>query len=287
MKKQYQGKYTAPKKSLLGALRLLLLLLSGILILVLGVTAGQFGRARKVYSDLAASVSVPGHTTSEVALTEVLLPSETAALVATEETLPVTVPETTEPEPLAQYLHIWQENPDFFGWVQIPDTKINYPVMYAPDDLEKYLHMDYKGNYFYGGTPYMDVRCTPDSDNYLIYGHNMADGSMFRGLLKYENRTYWEENPVIRFDTLYETGEYQIVAAFYDRVYYSHETCFKFYNFIDAGNEAAYNEAVANYKSKSLYDTGVTPEYGDRLITLITCAYHVENGRFVVVACKA
>lgn len=77
-----------------------------------------------------------------------------------------------------------------------------------------------------------------------------------------------------------------MLAAFYDRVYYKTENCFKFYQFIDAADEVEFDNAVAKFRSKALYDTGVTASYGDRLITLVTCAYHTENGRFVVVARK-
>ena len=77
-----------------------------------------------------------------------------------------------------------------------------------------------------------------------------------------------------------------MLAAFYDRVYYQSETCFKFYQFIDAADEEEFHNAIANYCQKQLYDTGITASYGDQLITLVTCAYHVENGRFVVVARK-
>ena len=91
---------------------------------------------------------------------------------------------------------------------------------------------------------------------------------------------------MICFDSLEEEREYEVVAAFFDRIYYTHETAFKFYNFIDAASEADYNRAVKKLKEKSIYNTGVTPEYGQQLITLVTCTYHVENGRFVVVACE-
>lgn len=89
---------------------------------------------------------------------------------------------------------------------------------------------------------------------------------------------------MIKFNTLYEQGEYDVLAAFYDRVYYADENCFKFYRFIKAADKADYDNAIQNYKEKSLYDTGVTAEYGDKLITLVTCSYHKEHGRFVVVA---
>ena len=78
------------------------------------------------------------------------------------------------------------------------------------------------------GTPFMDAKCEIDSDNYIIYGHNMKNGTMFREILQYANKSYWQEHPMIRFDTLYEQGEYEVLAAFYDRVYYADENCFKF-----------------------------------------------------------
>ena len=66
-------------------------------------------------------------------------------------------------------------------------------------------------------------------------------------------------------------------------MYLKTENVFKFYQFIDAENEEDFDYAIEQFKKKSLYDTGVTAEYGDNLVTLVTCAYHVNNGRFVVV----
>lgn len=114
----------------------------------------------------------------------------------------------------------------------------------------------------------------------------MLDGSMFRSLMKYQDKTYWQAHPTIQFDTLYEEGEYEVLAAFYDRVYYTYEDCFKFYQFIDAADKADFDNAISYFRDKALYDTGVTAAYGDKLISLVTCAYHVEDGRFVVVARK-
>ena len=179
---------------------------------------------------------------------------------------------------------MYEQNPDLFGWVCIEDTVLDYPVMHTPDDPEKYLRLSFEGETSTAGTPFMDAKCGIDSDNYIIYGHNMKNGTMFREILQYANKSYWQEHPMIRFDTLYEQGEYEVLAAFYDRVYYADENCFKFYRFIKAADKADYDNAIQNYKEKSLYDTGVTAEYGDKLITLVTCSYHEEHGRFVVVA---
>lgn len=198
--------------------------------------------------------------------------------------------ETAEPETTREYLPFLQEkrgeNPDTVGWITIAGTKIDYPVMYTPEDPEKYLHLSFGQKYSFAGLPFLDAACSlePESDNLIIYAHNMLDGSMFRTLLKYEQKTFWQQHPTIKLSILDEEREYAVLAAFRDRVYYQTETCFKFYKFIDAASEDSYREAIDYYKTHACYDTGVTAEPGDRLITLVTCAYHTDNGRFVVVA---
>lgn len=185
---------------------------------------------------------------------------------------------------LDKYEKIYSENPDLFGWIKIEDTKIDYPVMHTPETPEKYLRTNFEGKYSQIGLPFAEEECTKDSDNIVIYAHNMKDGSMFRSLFKYEDKDYWEEHPVIKFDTIYEEKEYEVMSVFYDRVYGKNEDVFKFYKFINAENEEDYNEAISHFKRKQIYDTGVDAEYGEQLITLVTCAYHEDNGRFVVVA---
>lgn len=217
------------------------------------------------------------------------VPTQTAQ--PTEETTvqtETTVPETTA-ETEAQILPYFVEmarNPDFVGWIKITGTKLDCPLMYTPGDGEKYLRRNMEGEYSVGGVPFIDEHCSldPRSDNLIIYGHNMKNGTMFRTLMEYDQRDYWEEHPVIYLSSLYEEKEYEILAAFYDKVYMKTDTCFKFYQFIDAEDEEDFNEAIAYFKKHALYDTGVTAAYGDKLITLVTCSYHVDNGRFVVVA---
>lgn len=216
-------------------------------------------------------------------------PTETADLTGTT-VLPTgeTPPETTVetgPQILPQFAEL-AENPDFAGWLKIDGTELDYPMMYTPEDGEKYLRRNLEGEYSVGGVPFIDKHCTlePRSDNLIVYGHNMKNGTMFHTLMEYAQRNFWQEHPVIHVSSLYEEKEYDILAAFYDRVYMKTETCFKFYQFIDAENEDHFNEAITYFKDHSLYDTGVTAAYGDNLITLVTCSYHVDNGRFVVVA---
>lgn len=219
-------------------------------------------------------------------------PETTAPSISTDSAGPSEAPETpqepepTQPEMLAKYVPLYEQNPDLFGWLKIDGTAIDYPVMHTPYDPERYLHADFEGDYSFAGLPFVDAACDADSDNLLIYGHNMLDGSMFRSLMRYRDKTYWQAHPTISFDTLYEEGEYEVLAAVYDRVYYQNEDCFKFYQFIDAEDEADFDNAISYFKENALYDTGVTAAYGDRLITLVTCAYHVQDGRFIVVARK-
>lgn len=195
-------------------------------------------------------------------------------------------PENTEPQILPHMAELLAQNPDFAYWVEIEGTVLDYPVMYTPTDREKYLHKGFDQKYSFSGMPFLDSNCMidPESDNLIIYGHNMGNGTMFRTLMSYTDEAFFQEHPQVKFTTMYEERTYDILAVFYDRVYYKYEDVFKFYKFIDAEDEADYNEAISYYKEHSIYDTGVTAEYGDRLLTLVTCAYHEENGRFVVVA---
>lgn len=216
---------------------------------------------------------------------ETPMPTVSHAPLTTEDETPV-LPTPSAAEILPQYVMIYNKNPDLFGWLTIEGTQIDYPIMHTPSEPDKYLHTDFNGEYSYPGVPYLEEECSAKSDNLIIYGHNMKNGTMFRGLFDYEDESFYQNNPLIHFNTLYEEAEYEIIAVFYDRVYKKSDTCFKFYKFINAKDEADFNHAIAQFKEKSLYDTGVTASYGDQLLTLVTCSYHVDNGRFVVVAKK-
>lgn len=195
--------------------------------------------------------------------------------------------ELDKPQILPQYKELHEQNPDMAGWIEIEGTKLSYPVMYTPNDVEYYLRRDFEKNDSIAGTPFIGYDCTlePCSDNLLLYGHNMKNGTMFTTILSYKGKDFWQESPTIQFDTLYETGEYEVMAAFYVTASVGNGH-FEFYNFTNAKDEEEFNKFVDTCKELSLYDTGVTAAYGDKLITLVTCSYHSENGRFVVVARK-
>lgn len=284
--KNMQGKYsrkeTPGRKKNPVILRILLAIVAVLVVIVVGMLfVLRSDVAENDFQTLSAQVQEKNVGQATETQTQSLA-TETVVTEPME-----TTPTETEPKViLEQYAELYQQNNDLFGWIKIEDTKIDYPVMHAPTEKEKYLHANFQGEYSYPGTPFLDETATADSDNLLIYAHNMPNESMFRHLMKYQEKNFWESHPTITFNTLYEEQEFEVLAAFYDRVYYKTEDVFKFYQFIDAEDEEDYDNAIAQFKDKALYDTGVTAEYGDQLITLVTCAYHTDNGRFVVVARK-
>lgn len=192
--------------------------------------------------------------------------------------------ENGEPVILGKYEDLHEENADFVGWISIEGTKIDYPVMQCEDD-EYYLHHDFYGQDSKYGCLYVRKQADLDAGtNFVIYGHNMKDGSMFGELDLYVEEEFWREHPMVSFDTLYEERAYEIVAAFPSQVYGENDETFKYYRFYQADTQAAFSDFYENVKALSLYDTGVEAVFGDHFLTLSTCAYHAKDGRFVVVA---
>ena len=190
----------------------------------------------------------------------------------------------TTPSALSYYEIVYEKNPDFTGWLTVPNTNINYPVMYTPDDPEYYLHIAFDKTYSLSGTPFIGADCDTQSDCFIIYGHNMKNDTMFGTLDYYSNVEFFEKNPEFTFDTLYEERTYCVFAAFKGRIVGKDEYGFRYYDYAGKLDENAFSEFITELENASLYKTGVKPVYGDQILLLSTCAYHTENGRFVVAA---
>lgn len=191
-----------------------------------------------------------------------------------------------EPEMLSAYQPLYEMNHDTVGWIKIEDTNINYPVMQTPTRENYYLYTNFQREYNAGGCIYVQENCdvnTP-SDNVVIYGHHMKDGSMFANLAKYNDRSFWESHSEIEFDTLYEYHTYKIFAVF--KTSASLDSGFQYQQFVNAADMEAFDNFVAECKRLSFYDTGITPVYGDKLICLSTCEYTLTDGRLVVMALR-
>ena len=188
------------------------------------------------------------------------------------------------PTILPEYEELYTQNPDMFGWIYIEGTKIDYPVMYTPEEPEYYLRRAFDGSSTQSGTPFIDGACAPDGDFYLIYGHHIKNGSMFGSLTKYADKTWRDEHRVICFDTLYERREYEVIAAFYADAALDEGEGFLYYKYTDLSDRDVFDEYVSQVSEASIYKEAVDAEYGDELIALSTCSYHTGDGRFVVVA---
>ncbi len=266
--------------------KVIVTVLTVILMAVFCVSAYQVGsyfvdskKQKDLYNDLSSVVQDAQQqaqsTTPPAKETE---PDEATGATGTEST------EETEPVMLPGYAELYEMNNDLVGWIRIEGTEIDYPVMQTPSSPNFYLKRNFNKEDSARGCIYIREECDvyAPSDNVTIYGHNMKDGSMFAFLHQYADKEVWEENKIILFDTLYEKHTYEIFSVFLTTT--SIGEGFAYHQMVDAQTEEDFDEFIANCKSRALYDTGITPEYGDKIICLSTCEYTQINGRLVVAA---
>ena len=193
-------------------------------------------------------------------------------------------PFDTQSPILPEYQNAYSQNDDLIGWIRIDGTVIDYPVMQHLEEKDYYLERNFDEEYSKHGCIYVREQCNPfkPSDNVVIYGHYKQDGSMFHDLHGYYRESFWKEHQFIEFDTIYQHHTYQIIAVF--KVNINDKNFFPYHRFNNAKNAEEFNQFVSDVKSMSFYDTGVSAEFGDKLITLSTCEYTLSNGRLVVVA---
>ena len=191
----------------------------------------------------------------------------------------------------------YNRNDRVVGHIRIDGTDIDCPVLQKLEDYEFYLTHDIDDNESKQGCIILD----PDSEigigtkldgyldeyepstNQLVHGHNMRAGTMFGTLPAYADEAYGLSHKYIYFDSLYEQRTYELVLAFYSKIYPVDSDDFKYYNFNQADTEEEFNEWYSNICNLALYHTGLDVEYGDEMITLSTCSYHTKDGRFAVV----
>lgn len=182
------------------------------------------------------------------------------------------------------YSALYDQNNDMVGWIRIPDTRIDYPVMQTKDRPNYYLHRGFDKGYSSYGCPYVQENCDVErpSDNLVIYGHHMDNGTMFADLEKFRKVEFWENHRTFTFDLIHEHREYEILAVFTTVAIKSSDT-FEYFAMVNARNEEEFDKFVATCKKRAMYDTGVNASYGDKLVCLSTCEYTQKAGRLVVV----
>lgn len=206
-------------------------------------------------------------------------------------------PVIATPTVLTEYQTLFEQNQDLIGWLMIPDTNIDYPVMQTMDDEDYYLSYDFDNQKSKNGCLILDtdsnagigtkeqdyLNKSRPSTNLIIHGHTMKSGEMFGKLSLYDTKEYGKSHKLIYFDSLYEKRTYELISVFYSQVFYQDQNVFKYYKFFQADCESVFQDWYTNIKKMSLYDTGVTAKWGDEFITLSCCSYQVEDGRFVVI----
>lgn len=152
--------------------------------------------------------------------------------------------------------------------------------MHTPQEPEKYLRRNFEGEYSVSGVPFLEGTSLLNDTNLIIYGHNMKNGTMFSDVTKYREKDFCGKHPYIEFETKDGLKCYDVFAV----------VCVKktdnWYKFSYAENEEQYRDKITEIKKRSLYDTGIVPEYGQQLITLSTCYGNAKDDRIIVMGAE-
>jgi sortase B len=197
---------------------------------------------------------------------------------------------------LPEFTALYAKNKDIKGWITIPGTDIDYPVVETSDN-DKYLHTGFNNQPSKSGTLFLDFRDTiePFSQDLIIYGHNLKDGQMFNQLDKYERRAnndylgFYNSSPVITFNTLYSRDKWKIFAVFVTTADSSYTGSLYYLN-TGFGSDEDFNSFITGVRKRSFINTGVDVSPSDKLLTLSTCDYNYpmtddgEYARLVVMA---
>ena len=176
-----------------------------------------------------------------------------------------------------------EHNSDFVGWLSIPDTVIDYPVVMPPEnDSQYYLHRDFDKNYSFSGIPFIGEGCDENSDIFIIYGHNMKTGTMFGTLDKYANQEWLDAHPDFTFETLTDKRTYRVFAVFRTKVNSKNE--YRYFDNVGNYDTDEFQRIANEFKSRSEIETDAFPSDNEQILILSTCSYHTENGRFAVAA---
>jgi len=207
---------------------------------------------------------------------DITMPTSTAAAAAFEQPRPS--PTVALRFPRDGFAAALQQNPDIIGRISIEGCDIAYLVTQTTDN-KTYLSVGYDRQACRSGAIFMDYRCdselSPLSGHYILYGHNMKNGSMFHNLMNFKDETFFYDHRVFRFDTLYEDYEWEIFSAYVtDTDFYYIQTSF--------ADDAEWLAFLNTIHGKSMFSTDVQLSADDVVLTLSTCSYEFDNARFVI-----
>lgn len=180
---------------------------------------------------------------------------------------------------------LYNINNDIVGWIKIGNTNINYPVMQTKENPNYYLRKNFYKKYSLWGTPFLAENCDiKSSDNLIIYGHHINNSKMFGELEKYKDEEFCKSHNIIKFYTMEDKSEYEIISVFKTVVYDS--TGFQYYKYINFNNKDEFDTFIDRCNELSFFSFKKKANYKDKLLTLSTCEYSKQNGRLVIIAKK-
>lgn len=207
--------------------------------------------------------------------------NENSTNIGEDNTPTIDITETTEPEPKPDYSEYVAKNPETVGWITIPGTKINAPVLQTVDN-DYYMNHNFEQQSEYRGAIFMDYRNDAlDLDaNTIIYGHNSYDGKVFSDLAQYDDIEFYKEHPVIEFNTLDKYYKWKIYAVIITNQVPTEDNGYVF-NFIYPHMEGPnFKGYVQELNKRTLYYTGVDIKDGDRILTLSSCCRNLDLSNY-------
>ena len=194
------------------------------------------------------------------------------------------VAEATLPPMQESFAELYAQNPHVVGWLEM-DPDIALPVVQWDNSF--YMDHDFDGNESVAGTLFVDSRNTlwPQDDHILIYGHNMKDGSMFGSLNNYRNVGFLRATACIQFNTIYGDAQYVPFALFDASMTKGDPDYFKLIR-LNFSDEQPFDAFLEEAQSRSLFNIPVDVNEDDQLLSLVTCSYSMDNGRFIIMCRK-
>ena len=183
---------------------------------------------------------------------------------------------TPEPYVIPKFQKLVENNPDTVGWLRIPNTNVDHVVMQGDDNFY-YLDHNFFEDKLTAGSMTLDFRIDPANleGNVLLYGHHMQVGTMLNDLGKYRRESFYRQNPIIYFDTIYEEAQWEVFSA------YVQSNRFNYFK-MDFESRDEYFQYIKALQRESIYETDVELSPDDVILTLSTCVYDFEDARMVV-----
>lgn len=238
---------------------------------------------------LAVIVTASMTATEQSAVNHTVENIQTAVSIYTE---PPTEEETTGlPEGYgSKFAALYAVNPDVKGWLTIPGTNIDLPIMQAEDN-DYYLSHDLYGEKDPYGLPYIDYRVPVEPDNAwakntLVYGHNMNAGYVFHELIGYRDAEFYKEHPFLTFDTVYNESEWVVFAAFEANTDFNRGEVFQYFNYVISPDPERAQWYIDETTSRSYFTRSVDVNTDDIFLTLQTCSNNSTDTKLCIVARK-